>query len=78
MPCPPPPPCLPAPPSPRVSRPAIVDEGIETSGRRWQAKGFVPTLLINQAMRLGYSCGVDVHTLARLYYSSQAHKATHA
>lgn len=49
--------------------PSIIPIALETSGRRWRELGFMKTTMINQAILLGHACGVDAHTLSRMYYS---------
>ncbi|GAX76959.1 hypothetical protein CEUSTIGMA_g4406.t1 [Chlamydomonas eustigma] len=51
----------------KVSRPIIIDAPVITSGRRWSKLGFWKTCCLNQAILLGYSLGIDVHTLAKWY-----------
>ena len=45
----------------------ILEEPVTTSARRWQNLGVIRTTLINQLIVLGYSCGVQLPTLARWY-----------
>lgn len=51
----------------RLSPPAIVQQPVTTSARRWEKLGFWQTALMNQAVLAGYTLGVDVHTLAGWY-----------
>ncbi|KAL6761000.1 nucleotide-diphospho-sugar transferase [Haematococcus lacustris] len=50
-----------------AGRPAIVELPLQTSGRRWSKLGFWRTALLNQAVLVGWRCGVDVGTLAKWY-----------
>ena len=45
----------------------ILDEAALTSARRWQNMGVIRTTLINQLIVVGYSCGINLSTLARWY-----------
>jgi GT2 family glycosyltransferase len=45
----------------------IVPASVITSARRWQALGVLRTVLINQAMIVGYLLGVSPTRLARWY-----------
>jgi len=51
----------------RCGPPAIIPRTIQTSGRRWREMGLLKTTLINQAILIGYTMGVDVHELAGWY-----------
>ena len=51
----------------RRSAPAVVRAPVVTSARRWDAFGLLQVTLINQAIVLGYNCGVPVDTLAKWY-----------
>ena len=50
--------------------PRIIHRPLETSGRRWKALGLIQTTLINQAILIGYSLGIDPYKLADLYHGS--------
>ena len=52
----------------RTGRIVTVPETVITSSRRWQKRGFLRTTLLNQAIILGYYCGVSPETLYRWYY----------
>lgn len=49
-------------------------EAVQTSARRWQNLGVLRTFAINQLMILGYSLGVPVERLDRLYRGVTARK----
>lgn len=51
----------------RLSPPAIVNEALQTSARRWERLGLMRTALVNQVILAGYALGVDVNTLAAWY-----------
>lgn len=51
------------------SPPIIIDSDLTTSGRRWEKLGLLKTFFLNQVILLGYRVGIDVNTLADLYYS---------
>lgn len=53
----------------RISKPAIVEAAIQTSGRRWKGLGFWRTCLVNQMVLLRWRMGVHPEELARWYYS---------
>jgi rSAM/selenodomain-associated transferase 2 len=46
----------------------IFDKNAVTSDRRWAAKGWVYTSVLNHLIFLLYRLGLDPHRLARLYY----------
>jgi rSAM/selenodomain-associated transferase 2 len=51
----------------RVGAPACLREYVTTSGRRWQARGVVRTIVLMWRLRLLYYFGVRPETLARRY-----------
>ena len=51
----------------RVSRPACIAAHVATSGRRWEARGVMRTILLMWRLRLLYFFGVRPERLARLY-----------
>lgn len=51
----------------KLGRIAISPKAVKTSGRRWDKLGYIRTLLINQAMIIGYHIGVPVDKLKRFY-----------
>ena len=53
----------------RLARPFIIGSAISTSGRRWQDKGIVKTVLLMWTLRLAYWLGVDPRRLHKMYYS---------
>jgi len=51
----------------RVGRPACLRERVSTSGRRWESRGVVRTVLLMGRLRLLYALGVAPQRLARQY-----------
>ena len=51
----------------RRSRPACLHEKVTTSGRRWETRGVVRTVLLMWRIRFLYAMGGDPATLARMY-----------
>jgi len=51
----------------RVGRPACLRERVSTSGRRWESRGVVRTILLMWRLRLLYALGVAPQRLAREY-----------
>ena len=51
----------------RVGAPACLRERVTTSGRRWEARGVVRTILLMWRLRLLYALGVEPQRLARDY-----------
>ena len=51
----------------RQSRPACLRSVLETSSRRWQARGYLRTVVLMWGLRLGYFLGVAPDTLAKYY-----------
>lgn len=51
----------------KLGRIAISSKAVKTSGRRWDKLGYLRTLLINQAMIIGYHIGVSIEKLERFY-----------
>ena len=51
----------------RISRPACLRERVVTSGRRWERRGTLATVVLMWRLRLSYALGVDPHRLARRY-----------
>ena len=50
-----------------LSRPACLRERVVTSGRRWDRRGLVPTILLMWRLRFAYWRGADPADLARRY-----------
>jgi rSAM/selenodomain-associated transferase 2 len=51
----------------RVSRPLCLRERVATSGRRWEKKGVLNTIILMWRLRLAYFFGADPKELARQY-----------
>lgn len=51
----------------RRSRPACLRERVVTSGRRWERRGTLRTIMLMWKLRLAYALGADPHRLARRY-----------
>jgi rSAM/selenodomain-associated transferase 2 len=51
----------------RVSPPLCLRERVITSGRRWESKGVISTVLLMWRLRLAYFFGADPRSLARHY-----------
>jgi rSAM/selenodomain-associated transferase 2 len=51
----------------RLSPPLALREKAATSGRRWESRGVMRTILLMWWLRLAYSFGADPHALARRY-----------
>ena len=51
----------------RVSRPLCLRERVITSGRRWEKKGVLSTIILMWHLRLAYFFGADPKELARQY-----------
>ena len=51
----------------RVSKPLCLRERVTTSGRRWEKKGVLSTIILMWRLRLAYFFGADPKELARLY-----------
>ena len=51
----------------RLSRPACLRERVVTSGRRWETRGVLPTVLLMWRLRFAYWRGVAPERLAALY-----------
>jgi rSAM/selenodomain-associated transferase 2 len=51
----------------RAGRPACLRERVTTSGRRWESRGVVRTILLMWRLRLLYALGVEPQRLARRY-----------
>ena len=51
----------------RHSRPACLRDKVTTSGRRWESRGVVRTVLLMWRIRFLYAIGTDPASLARLY-----------
>ena len=51
----------------RATRPACLRERVATSGRRWERRGTVHTILLMWRLRMAYAMGADPQRLARLY-----------
>lgn len=52
----------------RLGRPACLREKVLTSGRRWEARGVLRTILLMWRLRLMYFLGAQPDELARIYY----------
>ena len=50
-----------------IARPACLRERVVTSGRRWERRGTLRTILLMWRLRLAYALGVDPRRLARRY-----------
>ena len=53
----------------RGGRPACLRSRVATSGRRWESRGVVRTIVLMWGLRLLYFCGAPPERLARLYES---------
>ena len=51
----------------RISRPVCLRAHVTTSGRRWESRGVVRTILLMWRLRLSYFLGADPRDLARQY-----------
>jgi rSAM/selenodomain-associated transferase 2 len=51
----------------RISRPLCLRERVVTSGRRWESRGVVRTIVLMWWLRLRYFLGASPERLARLY-----------
>jgi rSAM/selenodomain-associated transferase 2 len=51
----------------RLSPPACLRERVVTSGRRWERRGALRTILLMWRLRMAYALGADPHRLARRY-----------
>lgn len=51
----------------RVSKPLCLRERVTTSGRRWEKRGVLSTIILMWRLRLGYFFGADPKALARQY-----------
>ena len=51
----------------RRTRPACLREKVTTSGRRWESRGVVRTVLLMWQLRLLFFLGVSAEKLARRY-----------
>jgi rSAM/selenodomain-associated transferase 2 len=51
----------------RAGRPACLRERVVTSGRRWERRGTLRTILLMWRLRLAYAAGADPSTLAHRY-----------
>lgn len=51
----------------RIARPACLREKVTTSGRRWQSRGVLRTILLMWQLRAMYAMGVSAERLARRY-----------
>ena len=51
----------------RVSPPACLRERVITSGRRWEKRGTLRTILLMWRLRLAYALGADPARLAQRY-----------
>jgi hypothetical protein len=54
----------------RESRPVCLHTRLGTSPRRWQTGGYLRTVLLMWALRLGYFIGVSPARLAKYYANS--------
>jgi rSAM/selenodomain-associated transferase 2 len=51
----------------RIARPACLRERVVTSGRRWERRGTLRTIVLMWRLRLAYALGADPGRLARRY-----------
>ena len=51
----------------RIARPACLRAKVITSGRRWQSRGVLRTILLMWRLRAMYAMGVSAESLARRY-----------
>ena len=51
----------------RLSRPLCIGARATTSGRRWETRGVMRTILVMWRLRLSYFLGADPAALARRY-----------
>jgi rSAM/selenodomain-associated transferase 2 len=51
----------------RASRPLCLKARVATSGRRWEQRGILRTIVLMWQLRFGYWFGADPHALARRY-----------
>jgi rSAM/selenodomain-associated transferase 2 len=51
----------------RLSPPLCLRERVVTSGRRWERRGTLRTIVLMWRLRLAYALGADPHRLARRY-----------
>jgi hypothetical protein len=51
----------------RISRPSCLRERVVTSGRRWERRGTLRTIVLMWRLRLAYALGADPGRLARRY-----------
>jgi len=51
----------------RIARPTCLATRVTTSGRRWERKGVVRTMLMMWRLRLAFFLGADPAALARRY-----------
>jgi rSAM/selenodomain-associated transferase 2 len=51
----------------RIGKPACVAERVVTSGRRWESRGVLRTIMLMWRLRLAYFLGADPVKLARSY-----------
>ncbi len=58
----------------KLGRIAISSKSVQTSGRRWDKLGYFRTLLINQAMIIGYHVGIAIDRLERFYLRHKGEK----
>jgi rSAM/selenodomain-associated transferase 2 len=52
----------------RLGPPACLREKVLTSGRRWESRGVLRTIVLMWRLRLAYFFGADPERLARIYY----------
>ena len=55
----------------RHGRPAIAQQPLVVSPRRWQHYGVIQTTILNQLVLVGYALGVPIHTLHWFYNSTR-------
>lgn len=55
----------------RIARPAAIAAEVTTSGRRWDRRGVVRTIVLMWELRLRYFLGADPRTLAHRYYGAR-------
>ena len=51
----------------RIKKPVLFSEYAFTSARRWEAKGFIKTVLVMRILRILYYCGANDKLLNKLY-----------
>ncbi len=62
----------------RYGKMELLDSTIETSGRRWHARGIVKTTLMNQICILGFLVGIPPERIATIYGVAKKSHVPHA